>query len=135
VGQDRTAVVGAFGVPSVACDREKAGTEGPVLVHFRPGAMSDMSPSCALKQNLANRYERNSLLTLRTPERRASVLHEALHDPRAAIGFAFLALAVVDLERMLEIAEFAGCLADIAQRRAAGLDRLKRRTSTSGNIR
>ena len=30
MGQDRTAVVGAFGVPSVACDREKAGNEGPV---------------------------------------------------------------------------------------------------------
>jgi hypothetical protein len=34
VGQDRTAVVGAFGVPSVACDREEAGTEGPVLADF-----------------------------------------------------------------------------------------------------
>ena len=33
VGQDRTAVVGAFGVPSVAC--EKAGNEGPVLARSR----------------------------------------------------------------------------------------------------
>ena len=34
MGQDRTAVVGAFGVPSVAYDREKAGNEGPVLADF-----------------------------------------------------------------------------------------------------
>ena len=34
VGQDRTAVVGAFGVPSVAC--EKAGNEGPVLALCGP---------------------------------------------------------------------------------------------------
>jgi hypothetical protein len=116
VGQDRTAVVGAFGVPSVVCDREKAGTEGPVLAHFRPGAMSDVSPLCALKQNLANRYERNSPLTLRTPERRTSVLHKALHDPCAAVRFAFLAFAIVNLKRMLEIAELARGLADIAWR-------------------
>jgi hypothetical protein len=36
VGQDRTAVVGAFGVPSVACNREKAGNEGPVLALCGP---------------------------------------------------------------------------------------------------
>src|SRR5258708_10753863 len=67
---------------------------------------------------------RNSLLTLRAPERRTSVLGKALHQTTAFRGVAFLALAVVDLKRVLEIAEFTRSLAMIAQRRAAGLDRL-----------
>ena len=43
-GQDRTAVVGAFGVPSVACDREKAGNEGPVLAQKRRFHFSNECP-------------------------------------------------------------------------------------------
>src|SRR5258708_5272104 len=65
-----------------------------------------------------------SLLAFRAPERRAAVLRETSHDAATARGLAFLAFAVVDLKGMLEIAEFAGGLAMIAQRRAAGLDRL-----------
>src|ERR1700759_225556 len=62
-----------------------------------------------------------SLLALRTPEGRSAVLGEALHHAAAA---AFLAFAVVDQKRVLEIAELARGLAMVAQRRAAGLDRL-----------
>src|SRR5450631_2771670 len=65
-----------------------------------------------------------SLLALRTPEGRASVLGEPLDDAAAAVCLAFLAFAVINLDRVLEIAEFAGGLAMVAQRRAAGLDRL-----------
>src|SRR4051812_15732111 len=61
-----------------------------------------------------------SPLALRAPERRAPVLGEPPHDAAAAGAFAFLALAIIDLERVLKIAEFAGGLAVIAQRRAAG---------------
>src|SRR4051794_21575239 len=61
-----------------------------------------------------------SPLAFRAPERRAAVLGEPPHDAAAAGAFACLALAVVDLERVLEIAEFAGGLAMIAQRGAAG---------------
>ena len=50
MGQDRTAVVGALGVPSVACDREKAGTEGPVLAQNGHGAASSLSPLWAAKR-------------------------------------------------------------------------------------
>src|SRR3984893_13562989 len=64
------------------------------------------------------------LLALRTPEGRAAVLGKALDDSVAARGLAFFAFAVVDLERVLEIAELARGLAMVAQRRAAGLDRL-----------
>src|SRR5262245_43180729 len=66
----------------------------------------------------------NLLLALRAPEGRATILVEAADGAAAAGGAAFLALAVVDLERMLEITELARCLAMVAQRRAAGLDRL-----------
>jgi hypothetical protein len=45
-----------------------------------------------------------SLLTLRTPEGRTSVLGKATNDPVAALGVALFAYAVVDLKRMLEIA-------------------------------
>src|SRR5216684_2457386 len=49
-----------------------------------------------------------SLLALRTPERRAAVLGKPLDDAAAAVSLAFLALAVINLKRMLEIAELAG---------------------------
>src|SRR5438552_1970364 len=64
------------------------------------------------------------LLALWAPEGRAAILVEAADGTAAARGLAFLALAVVDLEGMLEIAELARGLAMVAQRRAAGLDRL-----------
>src|ERR1700733_9921936 len=73
---------------------------------------------------VAGHFLLRSLLAFRAPERRASVLGEAPHDAAAACGLAFLAFAVIDLKRVLEIAEFAGGLAMIAQRRAAGLDGL-----------
>ena len=77
-----------------------------------------------------------SFLALRAPEGRASVLDETLYDAAATRGLAFLALAVIDLERMLEIAEFARGLAMIPQRRTAGLDRLvqHRRESPSPSV-
>src|SRR6266702_3167371 len=65
-----------------------------------------------------------SLLAFRAPERRAAVLGETSHDAATARGLTFLVFAVVDLKGMLEIAEFAGGLAMVAQRRAAGIDRL-----------
>src|ERR1700736_729089 len=65
-----------------------------------------------------------SLLALRAPERRAAVLGKAPHDAATPGGLTFLAFAIINLKRMLEIAEFAGGLAMVAQRRAAGLDRL-----------
>src|ERR1700683_4862648 len=65
-----------------------------------------------------------SFLAFRAPECRAPVLGEPPHDSTTPGGLAFFALAVVDLERMLEIAEFAGGLAMIARGRAAGLDGL-----------
>src|SRR6266496_5327606 len=64
------------------------------------------------------------LLALRAPEGRAAVLVEAAHDTAAARCLALFAFAVVDPKRMLEIAELARSLAMVAQRRAAGLDRL-----------
>src|SRR5437588_8290398 len=63
-------------------------------------------------------------LAFRAPERRAAVLHEAPHHAAAAGGPAGLALAVVDFERVLEIAEFARGQAMVADRGAASLDRL-----------
>ena len=51
-------------------------------------------------------------------------LTEAPDDAAATGGLALLAFPVIDLKGMLEIAELAGGLAMIAQRRAAGLDRL-----------
>ena len=46
-------------------------------------------------------------LALGAPEGRAPVLGETLHDTAATLALAGLAFAVIDLERMLEIAEFA----------------------------
>ncbi len=62
-------------------------------------------------------FEAASLfLALRAPKGRAAVLDEALDDAVAAFAAARLAFSVIDLKRMLEIAEFAGRLAMIAQR-------------------
>src|SRR6266576_5403380 len=67
---------------------------------------------------------RELFLAFQAPEGRASVLGEPPHDSATPRGLAFLAFAVVDLKRVLEIAEFAFGLAMVAQRRAAGLDGL-----------
>src|SRR5665213_3929856 len=72
-------------------------------------------------------------LAFRTPESRTAVLVESPDDAAATDGLAFLAFAVVDLERMLEITEFAGGLAMIPQRRAAGLDRLAQHRVNGGD--
>src|SRR5947207_6417529 len=56
-----------------------------------------------------------SFLAPRTPEGRAAVLGEPFDDAAAALGLAFLAFAVVDLERVLEIAELTRGLSMIAQ--------------------
>src|SRR5437868_8776263 len=63
-------------------------------------------------------------LALWAPERGAPVLDEAPYDPTATRGLAFLALAVINLEPVLEIAELARGLSMIADRGTAGLDRL-----------
>src|ERR1700738_2056623 len=65
---------------------------------------------------------RDLFLAFRAPKGRAAVLRKAPHDAVTAGSLAFLALAVVDLERMLEIAELAVGLAMLAQRRSARLD-------------
>ena len=57
VGQDRTAVVGAFGVPSVACDREKAGTEGPVLARNGHTEVSWQCPLLGEQRKTCARFE------------------------------------------------------------------------------
>src|SRR3569623_2105529 len=64
-----------------------------------------------------------SLLTSRAPEGGAPVLSEPLHGATTAARPARLALAIVDLKRVLEIAELARGLAMVAQRRAARLNR------------
>src|SRR4051812_36954038 len=71
----------------------------------------------------------DSLLTNRTPEGRAAILGEALDDAAASPRRARLAFTIINPEAMLEVAELAGGLAVIAQRRASGLDRIaKHRT-------
>src|SRR3954463_15406857 len=65
-----------------------------------------------------------SLLADRTEERRARALHDALDRAFAFRGRALLTGAVVDAEEMLEIAEIAVGLPMVAQRRAAGIDRV-----------
>jgi hypothetical protein len=62
------------------------------------GAGQAFSGSCA--------EGRHSLLALRAPEGRTSVLGEAADHAAAALA-AFLAFAVIDLEGMLEIAKLA----------------------------
>src|SRR3954447_24814600 len=62
------------------------------------------------------------LLTHRAEKRRPRPLHDAPDPALAFRGRTCRAGAVVDAERMLEIAEVAVGLAMIAQRRAAGLD-------------
>jgi hypothetical protein len=54
-------------------------------------------------------------LTFRTPEGRAAILGEAPDDAGAVRGPASLAFAVVDLEGMLEVAEFTRGLTVIPQ--------------------
>src|ERR1043165_7389109 len=63
-------------------------------------------------------------LTHRAEEGRARALHDAFDRALEFRRRAFLAGAIVDPERVLEIAEVAVGLAVIAQRRAAGLDRV-----------
>src|SRR5882757_6588794 len=58
---------------------------------------------------------RELLLAFRAPERRPPVLGEAPDDAAAARRSARLAFAVVDLKRMLEIAELTRGLAMIPQ--------------------
>src|SRR6185437_9011152 len=65
-----------------------------------------------------------SFLALRAPESRAAVLGEAADNAAAAGSSTCFAFPVVDLKRMLEVAKLAVGLAVIAQRGAAGLDRL-----------
>src|SRR5690348_14819002 len=72
-------------------------------------------------RNCTSDQTTRSRLALRTPEGRAAVLGEAFDHAAAA---AFLTLAIVDQEVVLEIAELARGLAMVAQRRAARLDRL-----------
>src|SRR5476649_1139851 len=74
-----------------------------------------------------------SPLALRAPERRAPILRKPPHDAAAAGALALFAFAVVDLKRVLEIAEFAGGLAMVAQRGAAGLDGLIQHRVNSAN--
>src|SRR5271163_1390784 len=64
-----------------------------------------------------------SLLARRTIKRRAAVLHNAFDGAVAAKRAARRALAIVDLEVVLEHAEVAVGLPVIAQRRTAVLDR------------
>src|SRR5207253_7891609 len=68
---------------------------------------------------------RSSLLAGRAKEGRASGLDDALDPAFAAGGRAGLSLAVVDAEIVLKQAEFAVGALVVAQRRAAGLDRLR----------
>src|SRR3954447_23300618 len=81
---------------------------------------------CSMSNRSVRRVRRRmgvsktSPLALRAPEGRSSVLREPPHHAAAAGGDAGLAFAAVDLERVLEIAEFAGGLAVVAERRAAG---------------
>src|SRR4051794_20485826 len=67
---------------------------------------------------------RSSLLTHRTEKRAPRPLHDAPDRALAARRYAFLTGAVVDPEIVLEIAELAVGAAMIAQRRAAGADRI-----------
>src|SRR4051794_38503045 len=67
---------------------------------------------------------RSAPLAARAVEARAPGLHEPPHRPAAALRGARLAVAVVDPETVLEIAERAVGLGVVAQRRAAGLDGL-----------
>src|SRR5262249_30207511 len=68
--------------------------------------------------------DRCSLLAHRAKERRAAALPDALDGAVAAARDARLALAVVDPEIVLEQPDLAVGAAMIAERRAAGLDRI-----------
>src|ERR1700726_2153928 len=105
-----------------------------------PGSLRNHRwPGGSRKYIACLRRQQFSFLTLRTPERRKTALGESSHHSFTPGRLAFFAFAVVDLKRMLEIAEFACGLAVIAQRRAAGLDgliqhRVNRRNQTLGMI-
>src|SRR5215204_5426727 len=85
-------------------------------------ALRNAPASLAKRNRPGNR--RSAPLTARAVEGRAARLDEPPHGRAAALRRAALALAVVDAERMLEIAERAVRLRVVAQRRAAGLDGL-----------
>src|SRR5687768_8363697 len=76
------------------------------------------------KHKVGSKLKPRLLLTNRTEERRAPALHDALDGAFAAGRDAALALAVVDPEVVLEHAKRAVGQAVVAQRRAAGLDRI-----------
>ena len=80
--------------------------------------------ACSAPSKRSFRNPSLSFLAPRTPEGRAAVLGESFDDAAAALSLAFLAFAVIDLEAVLEVAEFARGLAMIADRGAAGCDRL-----------
>src|SRR5947209_8443971 len=64
------------------------------------------------------------LLTHRAEERAPRPLHDALDRAFASLRRALLAFAIVDAEIVLKVAELAVGAAMIAQRRAAGADRI-----------
>src|SRR5215217_5837228 len=85
-------------------------------------ALRNAPASLAKRNRPGNR--RSAPLAARAVEGRAARLDEPPHGRAAALGRAALALAVVDPEAVLEIAERAVRLRVVAQRRATGLDRL-----------
>src|SRR5690606_15251942 len=93
---------------------------------FRPG--SSHRPWWFLSliaQRAANLPADTSWLAGRAIEGGAAGLDDARHRAAAASPRARMPLAVVDAERMLEIAERAVGADMVAQRRAAGFDRLR----------
>src|SRR5215467_2331873 len=91
------------------------------------GEIAQSSTACSIvSSDPGTRFERkdNSLLAGRAVERRASALHESPHGAGASRRHAALAFAVIDAEVMLEVAELTIGLTVVAQRRAAGLDRI-----------
>src|SRR5262245_60621581 len=93
-------------------------------------ARSWMSPSAPLA---AAQSAGVSALAHRTIEGRAAGLDDAPDGAGAARRRARLALMVIDPEAVLESAERAVGLAVVAQRRAAGLDRLGQNLADRGD--
>src|SRR5579862_7746294 len=83
-----------------------------------------VAPGLCLPPAPRARGRRISLLARRTIERRAPVLHDAPDGAWTTGRAALFAFAVVDTEAMLEHAEPAVGEFVIAQRRAAGFDRV-----------
>ena len=75
----------------------------------------------------------NLTLAFGAPEGRAAVLSKAFHGATATSRAAWLALAIVDLKRVLEITEFARSLAVITQRRAACFNGCVQHRANRGN--